>query len=43
MIKQVDWKRYEELLQKNFKELTEEEKDFCKFMYHVEEYKAGLL
>lgn len=43
MIKQIDWERYNQLLKKSFREMTDEEKDFCKFMYHVEEYEAGLL
>lgn len=39
----IDWQRYRKLEQKKFEDLTEEEKEFCKFMYHVEEAKAGLL
>lgn len=42
MIKQIDWERYNQLLKKSFQEMTQE-KDFCKYMYHVEEAKAGLL
>lgn len=38
----VNWQRYEKLNKKPFEEMTEEEKEFYKFMYHVEEYKSGL-
>lgn len=43
MIKQIDWERYNKLLKKSFQEMTDEEKDFCKFMYHVEEERDGIL
>lgn len=41
----IDWDRYNELTDKEYngEELTEEEKDFCKYMYHYEEWQAGLL
>lgn len=38
----IDWRRYEELQKKSFEEMTEEEKEFFKYMYHVEEFRAGL-
>ena len=28
--------------QKSYEELTEQEKEFCKTMYHMEEYACGL-
>ena len=39
----IDWERYHELGKKTKEEMTEEEWEFFKYMYHVEEYKAGLL
>lgn len=33
---QIDWQRYWDLEKKNWKDLTDEEKEFCKYMYHVE-------
>lgn len=33
---------YDELLCKDSKELTKEEKEFIKTMYHLEEYACGL-
>ena len=35
---------YEELFygNKSYNELTEEEQNFCKIMYHMEEYACGL-
>ncbi len=38
----IDWNRYYELMKKPFDEMTEEENEFCKYMYHVEEHMAGL-
>lgn len=38
----IDWQRYWELEKKNWNDLTDEEKEFCKYMYHVEEFQAGL-
>lgn len=39
---QIDWHRYHDLSKKKFEEMTEEEKEFYKYMYHVEEFQAGL-
>lgn len=41
MIK-IDWQRYHELEKRDYNTLTEEEKDFIRYMYHVEEFKTGL-
>lgn len=38
----IDWQRYEKLEKKKREEMTEEEWEFFKFMYHVEEVQAGL-
>lgn len=38
----IDWQRYYELEKRNYNTLTEEEKDFVKHMYHIEEFQAGL-
>lgn len=39
---QIDWIRFHELEKKNITEMTKEEWEFFKFMYHVEEVQAGL-
>ena len=33
----IDWNRHNELQTKSFEELTNEEREFFKFMYHAEE------
>ena len=38
----IDWNRYNELQTKSPKDLTDEEREFFKFMYHAEEVRAGL-
>lgn len=38
----MDWNRYYELFKKDFKDFTEEEKEFFKTMYHAEEVMNGL-
>lgn len=38
----IDWDRYHELSKKTREEMTEEEWEFWKYMYHVEEHMAGL-
>lgn len=38
----IDWDRYRELDKKTKEEMTEEEWEFWKYMYHVEEFQAGL-
>ena len=38
-----DFQLYKELFYSNIgRELTEEEEEFCKTMYHLEEYACGL-
>ena len=39
---QIDWQRFEELEKKKREEMTDEEWEFFKYMYHVEEFMAGL-
>ena len=36
-------KRYKELQNKKPQNLTKKEKDFVRYMYHIEEARAGLL
>ena len=38
----IDWFRYHELSKKTFEEMTPEELEFHRYMYHVEEHEAGL-
>lgn len=38
----VDWQRYFELEKKSREDMTEEEWEFFKYMYYVEECQAGL-
>lgn len=38
----IDWQRYYDLEKKKKEEMTEEEWAFYKWMYHVEEFQAGL-
>lgn len=38
----IDWQRYEELHKKTKEEMTAEEWEFYKTMYHMEEVKCGL-
>lgn len=38
----IDWHRYFELNKKKREEITEEEWEFYKWMYHIEEFQAGL-
>ena len=33
----IDWQKYNDLCKKDFKDMTEDEKEFFKFMYHCEE------
>ena len=39
---EIDWNRYYKLMQTSFFEMTDEEKEFCKTMYHMEEAMCGL-
>lgn len=39
---QIDWQRFEELEKKKREEMTDEEWDFFKYMYHLEEFMFGL-
>lgn len=39
---QIDWQRCWDLEKKDWNDLTDEEKEFYKYMYHVEEFQAGL-
>lgn len=38
----VDWQRYYELEKRDYNTLTEEEKEFIRYMYHADEFQAGL-
>lgn len=38
----IDWNRYYELQKKSREEMSDEEWEFYKYMYHVEEHMAGL-
>ena len=38
----IDWNRYNELQTKPLEDLTEEEREFFKFMYRAEEHRVGL-
>lgn len=38
----IDWQRFEELEKKKREEMTDEEWEFFKYMYHVEEFMSGL-
>ena len=39
---EMNWNRYYELSKLSKEEMTEEEWEFFKYMYHVEEVRAGL-
>lgn len=39
---EIDWGKYQELNKKTKEEMTEEEWDFYKEMYRLEEFQAGL-
>lgn len=38
----IDWQRYYKLAEKKKEEMTEEEWEFFRWMYYVEEFQAGL-
>lgn len=38
----VNWQRYFELEKKKKEDMTEDEKEFFNWMYHVEEFQSGL-
>ena len=42
MMRVIDWQRLEDLEKKKREEMTDEEWDFFKWMYHVEEFNAHL-
>ena len=42
MMKMIDWQKYRELEGLTREQMTEEEWEFFKYMYHVEEYESGL-
>lgn len=39
---EIDWNRYYKLMQKPLDSWTDDEHEFCKTMYHMEEVMAGL-
>jgi hypothetical protein len=39
---EINWDRYNELSKKSKEEMTDDEWEFFRYVYHVEEFRAGL-